>query len=75
MKKSGLIVVSLARFNPSEFIIDIYDLNGNLIYGGIRSKYRLYCCDNEDNLYFIERVEGNDRIDFIVKKYTIDLLK
>lgn len=71
LKKSGLIVVSLARFNPSDFIIDIYDLNGNLIYVGIRSKYRLYCCDSEDNLYFIERVEGDDRIDFIVKKYKL----
>lgn len=69
LRKAGLIIVSLASFNPNKFMIDIYDLNGNLIYGGIETRYRLYCADKEDNLYFIERVEEAGGFNFIIKKY------
>jgi|GEM_PF-2585853 len=73
LKRSGLILISLVKFNPRRFVIDIYDLNGRLLIGDIVTDYRLYCSDGDDNIYFVQEIEYGDRIDFIVKKYRIKI--
>ena len=36
-----------------KYIMDIWDLNGNLVEGAVSTDYRYLCCDDEDSLYFL----------------------
>lgn len=70
LKNLELILVNSINFNPTRsFFLDIYRVNGELLYSDIKTSYPLLCTDNEDNIYFLEKIERNGSIDFIIKKY------
>jgi hypothetical protein len=73
LKKAGLVLISLVKFNPKKFVIDIYDLKGRLLVGDIVTDYRLYCVDVDDNIYFVQEMEKANRVDFIIKKYRLKI--
>lgn len=56
---NGRLLVNLLTFKPSMYSIDVYDLDGNFIIGGIASNYRLLCTDKNDYQYFLKEEIDN----------------
>jgi len=71
---NGLLIINLLTYKPKEFTIDIYDIDGNFIVGGLETDYRLLCGDKNSNLYFLKEDIGAKEIykilRFSIKKYS-----
>ncbi len=68
---NNLLIVNLRNFEPEEYIIDIYDLNGNFILGGLKTSYRMLCSDQRGNIYFLSETEKGFKIIFNIFKTSI----
>jgi len=53
----------------SKNFLDIYSLNGKLLYKSIESNMRLLFADEEGFIYFLQESFDNNEVKFIIKKY------
>ncbi|MEW6456711.1 MAG: 6-bladed beta-propeller [Acidobacteriota bacterium] len=64
------LIVNLYKPNPEQYILDIYDLEGNFIVGGLNPDGRLVCSD-DDKLYFLKEEEKGSETIYKLLKFSI----
>lgn len=78
--KSWVLIVlqtNNLKGNKVKYIIDIYNRNGDLIIGGIKTDYRLLCKDKGGDLYFLIYTDEEEAIEkspqYIIGVYSLKL--
>jgi hypothetical protein len=61
---NDFVIVVLYNLKAEEYILDIYDLDGNFIAGGLKTQYRLLCVDKGWKAYFLKEEEKGSKIIF-----------
>lgn len=56
--------------NDDNIFLDIYNLNGKLLYKNIKTNMHLMCVDKNGYLYFLKEDFKDGTIEFIIKKYS-----
>jgi hypothetical protein len=57
-----------------KYLIDIYDVDGNRIYQGIQTDYKLLCSDKLGNIYFLLNTDEEETLD-TSPKYEIGIFR
>lgn len=72
--KYVLVVLEMNNLIPdvkSKYVIDIWDKDGRLVQGGIRTDLRLVCKDPNDSLYFVAEDNGPNEPSCLISKYVL----
>lgn len=69
----SLLIVGLKNIEPEYYILDIYNLNGDYILGGLKTSYRLLHTDKKGNLYFLKEKEKGSKIVFSILKMSLNI--
>jgi len=69
LKHLKRIIVSWSNYDPDEYVLDIYDLDGKLLYGNISTDLRILCGDSNDDVYFLAQQERDETIEFRIKQF------
>lgn len=65
--KNDKLLISFKTGN--KIYLDIYGLNGKLLYKNIESNMRLLFADDAGYVYFLQESFNNSEVEFIIKKY------
>ena len=57
-----------------KYLIDIYDVEGNRLYQGIKTDYKLLCSDKQGNIYFLLYTDEEEALD-TSPKYEIGIFR
>ncbi len=69
----NLLIVSLHNYKSEEYFLDIYNLNGDFISGGLKTNYRLLCLDRNRRAYFLKEEEKSFKIIFSILKMAVNI--
>jgi len=72
--KYVLVVLEMNNLIPqvkSKYVLDIWDKDGRLVQGGIRTDLRLVCKDHNDSLYFVAEDNGLNGPSCVISKYVL----
>lgn len=70
---NNFLLINLHNIDKDEYILDIYDLNGNFIEGGIKTNNRLISVDKSGNAYFLQEEEKGNKIIFRILKMSMNI--
>ena len=65
---------NLVKGISHKYLIDIYDVEGNRIYQGIQTDYKLLCSDKKGNIYFLLYTDEEEALD-TSPKYEIGIFR
>jgi hypothetical protein len=77
---SGLVFLQLEMNDlvkdiKKKYVVDIYDVDGNLIESKIETDYRLLCTDRNDFVYFLDAEEMEELPVYRIVRYKIQIEK
>lgn len=69
----GLVFVQFRVHQPKQYLIEIFDYNGNYVTGEILTDYRLLCSGKDGWLYFLTSEPSETADEYSIGQFTITL--